>query len=117
MTPSQHQPAPLPFDIKGFVGRARSEFRKFSAFASATIAIADLLTQIVQHSAKLQRSTVMPYTMLTNDRGVIWRAAIRKSRSVVWTMQLRRHGDQWKLDEEMPEARSIRRRRATDKVG
>ena len=47
----QQQPALFSLDIKVFVGRACCELRKLSAFAGTAIAIADLLTQIVQHRA------------------------------------------------------------------
>jgi hypothetical protein len=52
VTTSQQQPALFSFDVKSFVAWECGEFRKFSAFASAAITIADLLTQVVQHSAK-----------------------------------------------------------------
>jgi hypothetical protein len=47
VTASQQQPAMLSFGVKGFVAGTCSEFRKFPAFASAAIAMPDLLTQVV----------------------------------------------------------------------
>jgi hypothetical protein len=50
-TASQQQPAPFSLDVRGLIAGTSSKFRKLPAFASAAIAIGDLLTQIVQHSA------------------------------------------------------------------
>jgi hypothetical protein len=55
VTARQQQPTLFSFEVKGFVARTCSEFRKLTAFAGTAIAIGHMLTQVVQHSAKPQR--------------------------------------------------------------